>query len=437
MVDLAELVQPHRVHRSIYVDAAIFAREMETVFGSSWVYLAHESQVREPHDFMTTTLGRRPLIVTRDRDGRLHALFNRCAHRASTVCQIEAGSARHFQCSYHGWTYANTGELTTLPDMGGYPETFRKGDHGLAQVPRLATFRGFIFGTLNRDAMPLPEWLGPAGPRVEDFVDRVPSGEIELRNRQRMIYNGNWKLAWDNAADGSHPKFAHRSFVLLNERHHGGAKSLSQFKTNPDDTDMFAEDLGNGHIFVDQRPGLQSSFWDTQRPIPGRESYSDAILDAYGDDAPALLDMAAGSMVNLSIFPNLLLKGNHLEVVEPLGVASTRLHTWMAAAVGVPEEINVLRMRIAEDFPSLGNPDDLEIFERCQAGLDIAEVEWVDMSKGLGAPTDVSNADGVRHVPVTHEAPMRGYLREWRKLMEADADLIVSNDPSTSHEVIE
>ena len=52
------------------------------------------------------------------------------------------------------------------------------------------------------------------------------------------------------------------------------------------------------------------------------------------------------------------------------------------------DEVNVLRMRIAEDFPSLGNPDDLELFERCQQGLSIDEIEWVDMSKGLGQVAD-------------------------------------------------
>ena len=65
-------------------------------------------------------------------------------------------------------------------------------------------------------------------------------------------------------------------------------------------------------------------------------------------------------------------------------VDETRLHTWVVAAEGAPDEVNVLRMRIAEDFPSLGNPDDLELFERCQQGLSIDEIEWVDMSKGLG-----------------------------------------------------
>ena len=85
--DLQALVQPHRVHRSIYTDADVFNDEMSKVFGGAWVYLAHESQVPNPNDFLASHMGLRPLIITRDEDGGLHALFNRCAHRASSVCQ--------------------------------------------------------------------------------------------------------------------------------------------------------------------------------------------------------------------------------------------------------------------------------------------------------------------------------------------------------------
>ncbi|MCY4664959.1 MAG: Rieske 2Fe-2S domain-containing protein, partial [Acidimicrobiaceae bacterium] len=89
---LDTLIQPHRVHRSLYTDPDIFVSEMERIFGGAWVYLAHESRLPDPNDFITTRMGLRPLILTRDGDGNLNALFNRCAHRASTVCQSECGS---------------------------------------------------------------------------------------------------------------------------------------------------------------------------------------------------------------------------------------------------------------------------------------------------------------------------------------------------------
>ena len=95
----------------------------------------------------------------------------------------------------------------------------------------------------------------------------------------------------------------------------------------------------------------------------------------------------------------------------------------------------MLRMRIAEDFPSLGNPDDLELFERCQQGLAIDEIEWVDMSKGLGHSAEQRSPDGVIRAPVTHEGPMRGYLRAWLELMSADVKLTTVGASGVSREV--
>ena len=86
--DYAALVREDRVHRTLYTDPGVFAEEMVKVFGGrSCVYLAHESQLPEPNSFLSVRMGLRPVIVTRDRSGGLHAVFNRCSHRAATVCR--------------------------------------------------------------------------------------------------------------------------------------------------------------------------------------------------------------------------------------------------------------------------------------------------------------------------------------------------------------
>src|SRR5207237_6548930 len=93
-----ELVQDHRVHRNIYTQPDVFDAEMERIFEDTWVFVAHESEVAAAGDYKTVTLGTQPAIMTRDEDGGVHVLMNRCMNRGSTICQEQRCNYRYFQC---------------------------------------------------------------------------------------------------------------------------------------------------------------------------------------------------------------------------------------------------------------------------------------------------------------------------------------------------
>lgn len=54
---LQGLVAPGRVDSRVSTDPAIFALEMERIFGQVWLYAAHESQLREHGDCHGSTVG--------------------------------------------------------------------------------------------------------------------------------------------------------------------------------------------------------------------------------------------------------------------------------------------------------------------------------------------------------------------------------------------
>jgi phenylpropionate dioxygenase-like ring-hydroxylating dioxygenase large terminal subunit len=416
-----ELVQEGRVHRSVYTDPEIFREEMVKVFGHTWVYLAHESEIPNNGDYKTGYFGTRPIIITRDKTGQVHALFNRCSHRAATVCREPRGNAKNFTCPYHGWTYSNTGRLQGVPWPKAYGPDFDRTKLSLGQVPRIESYRGFIFGTSNLAMPGLPEHLGGAKRILDQWIDRSPEGELIVRSgTHRMVYRGNWKLTYDNAGDGYHPAFSHRSLLDMAQRY-GEDKDMTYFGRSPDEGPMYLQDFGNGHTFTDQRPAMES-LWDQVRPMPGMEAYEAMIRSRYGDEqARRILEKVPGAGMNLNIFPNLLIIGSQIQVIEPIAVDRTQLTWYSTQLKGVPEEINPLRVRAQEDFPAFGEPDDMENFEGCQRGMSIPEVEWIDMSRGLPENRYVDEQGAERGL-VTDEMLLRAYFREWKRRMNANVE---------------
>ena len=61
--DFSRFFKPGCVHRQLYTDPAIFELEMARIFGTAWIYIGHESQVKKPGDYFATQIGRHPVVI--------------------------------------------------------------------------------------------------------------------------------------------------------------------------------------------------------------------------------------------------------------------------------------------------------------------------------------------------------------------------------------
>src|SRR6516165_9938756 len=131
---------------SCYDDSekAVYDDEMEKIFGRAWLMIGHESLVAAPDDFFHTYMGEDPVILTRDGEGRLHALLNMCRHRGNRVVRCDDGNAKRFMCTYHGWTYRNDGALEYVPgEAQAYYDALDKPSLGLIEA-RVETYAGIV-----------------------------------------------------------------------------------------------------------------------------------------------------------------------------------------------------------------------------------------------------------------------------------------------------
>src|SRR5262249_62359886 len=92
---------------------------------------------------------------------------------------------------------------------------------------------------------------------------------------------------------------------------------------------------GHGHHFKDKRPNIQKcagGLWAVEGPAPGSERYAEALRHRFGANAEEILDLASSEPVNINVFPNFSLLGNHIQVFEPVSVDETDV-TWYGTAV--------------------------------------------------------------------------------------------------------
>ena len=433
--DAAALVQRDRIHRRVFTDPEIFDLEMERIFSKSWVYVGHESEVSESGDYKTTYIGRQPVIISRSDDGGLHCLFNRCMHRAASVCQEKSGNSHSFRCGYHGWTYRNDGGLIGVPFPGAYGPEFSKEQFGLQRVARVSSYRGFIFASLASEGPTLEEHLGNAMPYLDMIVASSPSGDLVLRSgAQRYHYAGNWKLQLENATDGYHPAFVHQSMAEVVERRAmlegKSARGMAAWRKK---SDAVTRDLGNGHVMLDQRSAVGTDYIDRLKAAPGGAEAILALEEKFSPDvAEDWLARASGHGFNLAIFPNLVIIGVHVRVIQPVAVDQTEVTLYPMTLGDAPREINGLRLRFHEEFfgpAGFGGPDDVEIFDRLADGLKAKAVEWLLLSRGLHS--EVNDGDVIVG-DLSDETPIRGQYRAWQRLIaDSTESMTVSLDSRT------
>lgn len=201
----------------VLTDPDIYALECEKIFPRTWQFLAHESEFKSPGDFVTRWIINDPVLMVKGEDGVIRAFLNSCTHRGTHLCVADSGNKRAFTCPYHGWTFNGRGELIGVA-MGNalYGEEFDRSTMALRPIPRVESIHGMIFGTLDRGAMSLRDYLGDMQWYFDILLKRTSGGMEVIGVPHRWVVEGNWKLTYENfVGDPYHVQSTHRSTVEL------------------------------------------------------------------------------------------------------------------------------------------------------------------------------------------------------------------------------
>ena len=273
----------------IFNDPEIHRLEMDRIFTQSWLYVAHESEIPNAGDFVTRYMGGDPVIVWRGQDCKVRVFLNVCRHRGRRVCGEDLGEAAYFKCPYHGWTYNNTGELSSVPFFEGYQGKLDRSSLGLYQAPKVESYHGLIFANWEAKAKSLSDYLGEMKWVLDLLFGRTEGLEV-VGSPMRWEADANWKLAAANfAGDGTHIPVTHGFLKALNL----GA--------------MRSPDIKNYRVVMDNGNAAVLTYWPSKDKDPHylalpRELWPE-IEQQLTEEQLEMMRHLVGSVGNL--FPNL------------------------------------------------------------------------------------------------------------------------------------
>jgi len=191
--------------RDFYTSSSDYQVELEALWYRDWVFVGHDCEIARPGDYLTLQIGEYPVLVVRDRDGKVRAFHNSCRHRGSRVCSEAHGNVPRLVCPYHQWTYRLNGELITARDMG---EHFDRSQHSLRPV-HCAGVGGYIWVCLAEVA---PDFDAFAA-QVEPYLRPHRLHEAKVAFESTIVERANWKLVWENNREcyhcpANHPELA-------------------------------------------------------------------------------------------------------------------------------------------------------------------------------------------------------------------------------------
>ena len=318
------------VDRQIFSDEAIYQLELERIFARAWNFMCHESQIPNKGDYFLSFIGEESVICTRDKTDTLQVFINSCRHRGNAVCRAESGNARSFLCTYHGWTFGLDGKLIGVPGYKDlYHEDLKREEWGLISAGKVASYKGFVFATMDATAPDLEEYLGPVGRLSLDLA--AGRGKIKVIDGvQKYTIGCNWKLANDNLFDYYHGAISHASAGM-------GGHNTNAVRDQANHRVVFGE-YGHGI----GGPRMTDTLWD-QIETSHAEGKVDPFLQEMWRKEPEAAELL-GDLIDTKghrfIFPNLWVPSSTSQLCLRLPKGPDKCEIWWFTIV--PHEENAV-----------------------------------------------------------------------------------------------
>lgn len=403
------------IDRRIFFDRDIYEAELERIFARCWLFVAHESQIAAPGDFLTTYMGEDAVIVARGRDRSINVFLNSCTHRGNRVCFAEAGRARSFVCNYHGWSFGLDGGFLAAPEQQLYERcaSFDPSRLGLHRA-RVETYKGLVFATFDPHAPTLADYLGDFTWYLDILLDNDEGGTEFAEGCIKSRLKCNWKIPAENfAGDAYHAPWTHDS---------GARAVFGRGVWMAPDHESYQANI-NGHGWEFGLDGIgNAAILGYREIVEHLRSRDQAVAARLGPERSRMV----GALSSVTLFPNFSFLPGHLafRVWHPKGPHEIELHTWSMSNRADPEHIKQMyRKGVMRTFSPTGilEMDDGENWEhatQANAGF-VTRTRKLYYGLGQGSQCERPPFPGNLFVNQINDANQRAFYRRWVDLLSA------------------
>lgn len=408
------------VSRRCWSDPRVYELEKRGIFGRNWLFLGHESQVPRPGDFVQAYMCETPVIMARGEDGRIHVSVNSCTHRGVPVCRADHGNTKRFICPYHNWSFSVEGDLVAIPQAREVQHCPDMSKLGLKRVPRVASWRGLVFGSFNEEVVSLDTYLGDQRYYLDALFERLPGGIEFMGAPHRWVLNANWKLPVENQlGDVNHGAFLHSTLIpreiqdviaelgysVVTQPGHGAT-----FRLMPEDTPW--QEVAWG------MEGMGGILGGTEVQEYLREIQARAA-ERVGDIRARMKGLTYGIYPNLSF----LWSNTSFKVSHPRGPGKVEYWSWCVVPADAPEHVKkALRHNYNAFFGPGGlvEQEDSEVWIQQFQGSNIDFADDRPYFYGLGIGEEKPHPDMPGLVSVTaNEFYARAFFKRWQQELQA------------------
>ena len=206
-----------RIDGARFFDPAFMQQEWQHIWTKTWQIVCRVAEFEAAGSFLVHELGKESFLFVRGEDGEVRGFYNVCQHRGNRLCVAEQGELTHFTCPFHGWQWHTDGSLKKVAD----PQFFRQFANGVPAdelaLPRVRVdqWGGWLWFTMNDDAVDLRDYLGEFGRHLETYEFE----KFSLIDYQTFEWNGNWKHAVDAFNESYHFAELHPDMIEFGEGH--------------------------------------------------------------------------------------------------------------------------------------------------------------------------------------------------------------------------